>query len=92
MGVDEAAVRQICDEVLTGLDPDVLEYISGCVIDDDKLLPKEVRFPSDDPQAAVFPLFFHPSTPVFHPLLSLFDSGVRPPDVSSFLLAPPFQA
>ena len=44
MGVDEAAVKAVCEEVLKGLDGDVLEYIAGCVIDDDKLLSKEVRF------------------------------------------------
>jgi len=37
----EAAVKAICEELLKGLDPDVLDYISGCVLDDDKLLPKE---------------------------------------------------
>lgn len=34
--------RRVCAEVLKGLDPDVLEYITGCVMDDDKLLEKEV--------------------------------------------------
>jgi len=37
----EEKVKAVCEELLKGLDPDVLEYISGCVLDDDKLLPKE---------------------------------------------------
>mmetsp|Transcript_41752 Transcript_41752/g.104344 ORF Transcript_41752/g.104344 Transcript_41752/m.104344 type:complete len:753 (+) Transcript_41752:38-2296(+) len=37
----EEQVKAVCQELLKGLDPDVLEYISGCVLDDEKLLPKE---------------------------------------------------
>ncbi|EKX41356.1 hypothetical protein GUITHDRAFT_88450 [Guillardia theta CCMP2712] len=36
---EKAAV--VCKEVLQGLDDDVLEYISGVVLDDDQILPKE---------------------------------------------------
>ena len=38
----EELAKKVCGEVLAGLDPDVLEYISGCVLDNDNLLPKEV--------------------------------------------------
>jgi hypothetical protein len=39
----EELAKKVCAEVLAGLDPDVLEYISGCVLDSDNLLPKEVK-------------------------------------------------
>jgi hypothetical protein len=39
----EELAKKVCGEVLAGLDGDVLEYIAGCVLDNDNLLPKEVK-------------------------------------------------
>lgn len=45
-------------QVLTGLDPDVLEYLCGVVMDDDQLLPEEDLVETVAPLLTVLPSSF----------------------------------